>query len=316
MESKRLFALTAVGLAAAIAVPTVAFGNARRNDPAGSQHALQVASTPLVALMDGPSDLTTSGNITPTGDPDGTGSAAFTFDIIDPAVPNTGAQVCWDIAYSGIDTVTAAHIHVGAAGVGGGIVVPAGNVTFPNLTATGGTGCLPMDPTLAQQILDQPAGFYLNVHTTLFPAGAIRGQLATGPVPAGEAHLLPTPLRAYDSRLNAGPKIQPGETRTISLSTGTLLTAPTVKVLALPPGATAAIITLTIAETNAPGGFLTIYSAASPQPATSSINWKAADQDIAVGTQVAVDATGSVKVTDGLGTAPTHFIIDVVGYMY
>ncbi len=31
MESKRLFALTAVGLAAAIAVPTIAFGNARSN---------------------------------------------------------------------------------------------------------------------------------------------------------------------------------------------------------------------------------------------------------------------------------------------
>ena len=158
--------------------------------------------------------------------------------------------------------------------------------------------------------------YYVNVHTSDFPGGAIRGQLSSGPAPAGSVHLLPTPLRAYDSRDAAGPKIQPGETRTISLTTGHTLAAPTVNVLAVPPGATAAIITLTIADTNAPGGFLTIYSAASPQPATSSINWKAADQDVAVGTQVAVDATGSVKVTDGAGTAPTHFIIDVVGYMY
>jgi hypothetical protein len=129
-------------------------------------------------------------------------------------------------------------------------------------------------------------------------------------------HLLPTPLRAYDSRLLAGPKIQPGETRTINLNNGFTLNAPTVQTPAVPAGATAAIITLTIAETNAPGGFLTIYSAASAQPATSSINWKAADQDIAVGTQVAVDPSGNIKVTDGVNTAATHFIIDVVGYLY
>ena len=134
MESKRLFALTAVGLAAAIAVPTIAFGNARNNAP-GSNAAFHASQTPLVALMDGPSDLTTSGTITPTGDADGAGSAAFTFNITNPADTVAGAQVCFDLSYSNLTgTPTAAHIHRGAAGVGGPVVIIP--PTLPNITAT------------------------------------------------------------------------------------------------------------------------------------------------------------------------------------
>jgi hypothetical protein len=312
MQNRKLLALTAVGLAAAISVPTIAFGNARRNDPAGTLNGFQAIQTPVQALMNGAQEAPTP------GDSDGAGAAAFTFDITDPLSPTIGdAQVCWDITYTGLTgTPVAAHIHRGAVGVAGPIVVLPANTSLPNLTSTGTTGCADMQGNLAAEIVTNPSAFYVNVHTTDFPGGAIRGQLATGTPSAGEAHYLPTPLRAYDSRLAAGPKIQSGETRTINLQSGFTLAAPTVKVMAVPPGATAAIITLTVAETNAPGGFLTIYSAASPQPATSSINWKAADQDIAVGTQVAVDAAGNVKVTDGINTAATHFIIDVVGYVY
>jgi hypothetical protein len=35
---------------------------------------------------------------------------------------------------------------------------------------------------------------------------------------------------------------------------------------------------------------------------------------VAVSTQVAVDAAGEIKVT--AGPANTHFIVDVVGYLY
>jgi CHRD domain-containing protein len=306
MENKRLFALTAVGLAAAIAVPTIAFGNARP-DPAAE------VNTPLVALLSGANEVPNSTPGSETNDPDGFGSAAVTFDL------TTGAEnVCWDISYGNLTgTPLAAHIHgPAAAGANANVLIL---FAPPAPGATAASGCRDLTPTeagFATDIVADPGNFYVNVHTTDFPGGAIRGQLSAGPAPAGQVHLLPTPLRAYDSRLNAGAKIQPGETRTISLSTGWQLPTPTVKELAVPPGATAAIITLTIAETNAPGGFLTIYSAASPQPATSSINWKAADQDIAVGTQVMVNAGAQVKVTDGINTAPTHFIIDVVGYLY
>jgi hypothetical protein len=174
-----------------------------------------------------------------------------------------------------------------------------------------------MDPTLATEIMTTPANFYVNVHTSDFTGGAIRGQLAAGQAPAGEAHLLPTPLRAYDSRDSAGAKILAGETRTVSLASGHTLGS-TAQAIAVPPGATAAIVTLTITETaigvGGNGGFLTMYNASIPQPATSSINWAGAEQNIAVSTQVSVDTAGQVKVTAGANA--THFVIDVIGYLF
>ena len=72
-------------------------------------------------------------------------------------------------------TITAAHIHVGAAGEIGGVVQP--------LPLTGGlnsvlvaTGTV-TDPAVAEAILADPAGYYVNVHTTACPGGAVRGQL-------------------------------------------------------------------------------------------------------------------------------------------
>ena len=127
--------------------------------------------------------------------------------------------------------------------------------------------------------------------------------------------MLPAPLRAYDSRDADGP-IALNTTRTISLASGKDSTG--TKVLAVPAGATAAIVTLTVTDTsnaNSPGGFLKIYTAAlGTPPSTSSINWFGAGQNMAVTTQVAVDAAGQVKVTDGAN--PTNFVVDVIGYLF
>ena len=89
--------------------------------------------------------------------------------------------------------------------------------------------------------------------------------------------------------------------------------------LAVPPGATAAIVTLTVTETTVgpggPGGFLSMYNAdVTTIPATSSINWSAANQNIAVTAQVSVNAAGQIKVHDGSNA--THFVVDVIGYLY
>jgi hypothetical protein len=141
--------------------------------------------------------------------------------------------------------------------------------------------------------------------------------LAAAPAPAGEVHLLPVPLRAYDSRDNAGAKIAPLETRTISLAAGK--NGAGVTTIAVPPGATAAIVTLTITETGTgvggAGGFLTMWNADDPvQPATSNINWSGPNENVAVSTHVAVSASGSVRVAAGANS--THFVIDVTGYLF
>jgi hypothetical protein len=80
--------------------------------------------------------------------------------------------------------VTDAHVHNAAAGANGGVFVNAG-LTAGELALVNGGGSVtknginvPGDRAAA--ILSNPAGHYFNVHTTLNPDGAIRGQLAGG----------------------------------------------------------------------------------------------------------------------------------------
>jgi hypothetical protein len=104
------------------------------------------------------------------GDPDGSGTAVVR---VDPRQ----SQVCWDVYARQIDRPTAAHIHRGAEGVSGPPVV---TLTTPGEDGRS-QGCVNVDPALARELSMQAHGFYMNVHTTAFPMGAIRGQLRGGP---------------------------------------------------------------------------------------------------------------------------------------
>ncbi|HEY0520990.1 MAG TPA: CHRD domain-containing protein, partial [Ilumatobacteraceae bacterium] len=118
MQRKTWGAVAAVGVVAAIAIPTIAFGNARNNN--GNQNFFQKAQTPYIARLLGT-------NESPTGDPDGAGTAAITFDIVDGTA--LGAEVCWDLNYTGIlAPPIQAHIHAGGPGVNGVIIVPFSNL--------------------------------------------------------------------------------------------------------------------------------------------------------------------------------------------
>ena len=56
--------------------------------------------------------------------------------------------------------------------------VVAGQVTLTNGTGTFTRINLPITPVAnAQAIINNPAGFYFNVHSSLNPNGVIRGQL-------------------------------------------------------------------------------------------------------------------------------------------
>jgi hypothetical protein len=102
------------------------------------------------------------------GDPDAIGQMILIVN------PNTDT-VCFLTRWQGIDgTVVAAHIHNGVAGVPAGIVVPlfAGELGGTDMTR----GCVD-GMGWTDDINANPAGFYVNVHSTVFPAGAIRAQL-------------------------------------------------------------------------------------------------------------------------------------------
>ena len=122
----------------------------------------------------------TGGEEVPPGDPKGTGFAAIS---IDPAKN----EVTFDVVVSGIKLpASAMHIHVAEAGKAGDIVVPAAKA--PDASGAVTTTTANVDPALIAKILDNPAGYYVNVHNTDFPKGAVRGQLMA----FDESEMMPT----------------------------------------------------------------------------------------------------------------------------
>ena len=101
------------------------------------------------------------------GDPDGSGTAA---------VKTRGSEICYDLKWTGIDA-TMAHIHKGAAGANGDVVVPFFANESP-LDAKSKSGCVEAKASVVKAIAANPSNYYVNVHSPEFPKGAIRGQLA------------------------------------------------------------------------------------------------------------------------------------------
>ena len=69
--------------------------------------------------------------------------------------------------------LTMAHIHMGALGVMGNVVVPfTPAINFTNFDTTGfAYGAVQVDPMLAANITANPAGYYVNVHSVTYPNG-------------------------------------------------------------------------------------------------------------------------------------------------
>ncbi len=86
------------------------------------------------------------------------------------------SELCWDLDYTTTQVVTRAHIHNAAAGVAGSIVF--GFFNPPTSTVVVNSGCGSGDRALLAAIATDPGAYYVNVHTSLYPAGAGRGQLS------------------------------------------------------------------------------------------------------------------------------------------
>jgi hypothetical protein len=117
------------------------------------------AGRPLTAQLTGPAEAPKP------GDPDGAGEASVRV--------NPGQnQVCYELSVSNIDAATMAHIHKAPAGEAGPPVV---TLTPPGSGSS--TGCATVTRDLAQDLIQNPQAYYVNVHNAAFPSGAVRGQL-------------------------------------------------------------------------------------------------------------------------------------------
>jgi len=98
---------------------------------------------------------------------------------IDLIVDTSANDVQFTLAFSGLTgSSTAAHIHEAPVGVAGPVKVPlpldsALGLTSGSVTGTG----TPIAGFNVADIVATPTNFYVNVHSSTFPAGEIRGQV-------------------------------------------------------------------------------------------------------------------------------------------
>lgn len=101
---------------------------------------------------------------TPPGAPKGSGDAVIAL--------HSSLSVCWRFSHlHGFTAATFAHIHRGAAGTSGPIVIPLS--TSPSLRHK---GCVRSNAPLLKAIEKDPHGYYVNIHSRQYPGGAVRSQ--------------------------------------------------------------------------------------------------------------------------------------------
>jgi len=127
------------------AAQVMALGSQQEDPPPVPEVTSEEPANIVIEVM-----LTGAAEVPEPGDEDGAGLATLTFDTDE----NT---VCYTIEIEDIDTPTAGHIHEGAGAT---------------------EGCATSDAETITKILDNPDGYYVNIHNEAFPSGAVRGQLS------------------------------------------------------------------------------------------------------------------------------------------
>src|SRR5262249_38807157 len=105
----------------------------------------------------------TPGAVSPKSKAKASGSIVVTLDAKD-------GKACWTIAVKGVTSLYSAHVHRGAAGKNGPVVIPLGDRFAQK-------GCVFAPSKAIAAVAASPKSYYVDVHSRAFVDGAVRGQL-------------------------------------------------------------------------------------------------------------------------------------------
>ena len=148
-----------------ILVMLIATSCGRDGSPAGTTATMLGAASSAIAIT---ASLTGNQEV-PLVVTAGTGNTVLSVNIATGELSGT-------VSFTGLSSAAvAAHIHEGAAGVNGVIIIP----LTGGFGLTNGTWTVPAGTVLtAAQLAElQAGGLYVQIHTVIFPAGEIRGQV-------------------------------------------------------------------------------------------------------------------------------------------
>ena len=143
--------------------------------------ATPVAAETLTAVV----PLSPANEVPPIPPVNASGTAVVTINITRNSAGNiTSATINFMVSFNfpSSITVTGLHIHEGSSTVAGPVRFDTGLSGASSITFPTGNGSLDLtvfgvDPVVLQRLINNPAGFYVNLHTTVNPGGVIRGQI-------------------------------------------------------------------------------------------------------------------------------------------
>lgn len=160
----RSIALSVLG---ALALVPVACGD--DGGDGGAVETSTTASAPAAAEISLTAQLSGKEEVPGPGVTDGTGLAE---------VKIAAGELCYKLNATMGEAPTVAHIHTGASGAAGPVAVNLMPTFTKGESAFTAESCIKPDAAALTPIGENPAGYYVNIHTAEHPNGAMRGQLA------------------------------------------------------------------------------------------------------------------------------------------
>ena len=160
-------------------VLTVGCGSDDNSSPSNANPNTVTFTATLLPSNERPSPVTNA-------EASGRGTATITFNLTrnsSNAIQSGTIDFHFDVTGFPAGTLmTLAHIHTGDANTAGGVLINTGLSPATALGLVTGAGSwdakgVPAEAATLQSIIDNPGGFYFNVHSSTNPGGVARGQL-------------------------------------------------------------------------------------------------------------------------------------------